>query len=98
MFADENFEFDENSWKFSRWVENTVEKGEIARSEQFILFPQCFQKICTADTKKKKKNQGLFGEGLNVTSLNFFIYTYYFCLTLYHNYNSEFERSWQKMF
>ena len=23
-------------------VENTVEKGEIAHSEQFLLFPQCF--------------------------------------------------------
>ena len=25
-------------------VENTVRKGEIARNEQFLLFPQCFQK------------------------------------------------------
>ena len=31
-------------------LENTVEKGEIARYEQFLLFPQCFQKTCTADT------------------------------------------------
>ena len=31
-------------------VENTVGKGEIARYEQFLLFPQCFQKTCTADT------------------------------------------------
>ena len=23
-------------------VENTVRKGEIARNEQFVLFPQCF--------------------------------------------------------
>ena len=23
-------------------IENTVEKGEIARNEQFLLFPQCF--------------------------------------------------------
>ena len=28
------------------WVENTVGKGEIARYEQFFLFPQCFQKAC----------------------------------------------------
>ena len=28
----------------SKWVENTVGKGEIARYEQFLLFPQCFQK------------------------------------------------------
>ena len=31
-------------------VENTVGKGEIAHYEQFLLFPQCFQKTCTADT------------------------------------------------
>ena len=34
----------------SEWVENTVRKGEIARYEQFLLFPQCFQKASTADT------------------------------------------------
>ena len=48
--ADNNFEFDENGRKFSERVENTVGKGEIARNEQFLLFPQCFQKTCTADT------------------------------------------------
>ena len=30
--------------KLSEWVENAVGKGEIARYEQFLLFPQCFQK------------------------------------------------------
>ena len=44
QFADENFKFDENSRKFSKRVENTEGKGEIARYEQFLLFPQCFQK------------------------------------------------------
>ena len=43
-FADDNFKFDENGRKLSKWVENTVGKGEIARYEQFLLFPQCFQK------------------------------------------------------
>ena len=33
-------------------VENTAGKGEIACLEQFLLFPQCFQKTYTADTKK----------------------------------------------
>ena len=28
-----------------RSLENTVGKGEIARNEQFLLFPQCFQCI-----------------------------------------------------
>ena len=49
-FADDNFKFIEKSRKFSKWVENTGGKGEIARYEQFLLFPQCFQKTCTADT------------------------------------------------
>ena len=53
-FADDNFKFDENDVKFFKLVENTVGKGEIAHYEQFLLFPQCFQKTCTADT-----NQGL---------------------------------------
>ena len=45
-FADENLEFDENGRKLSKRVENTVGKTEIARHEQFLLFPQCFQKAC----------------------------------------------------
>ena len=49
-FADDNFIFDENGRKFSKQVENNVGKGEIAHYEQFLLFPQCFQKTCTADT------------------------------------------------
>ena len=48
--ADNNLRFDKNGRKFSKWVENTVDKGEIAHYEQFLLFPQCFQKIYTADT------------------------------------------------
>ena len=31
-------------------IENAVGKGEIARCEQFLLFPQCFQKTCIQDT------------------------------------------------
>ena len=45
-FAYDNVKLDENGRKLSKWVENTVGKGEIARHEQFLLFPQCFQKAC----------------------------------------------------
>ena len=38
-FADDNSKLDENSGKLSKRVENTVGKGEIARYEQFLLFP-----------------------------------------------------------
>ena len=44
-FADDNFKFGENVEKFSEMVDNTV-----ARYEQFLLLPQCFQKTFTADT------------------------------------------------
>ena len=50
VFGDDNFKLDENSRKFSKRVENTVGKGEIARYEHFLLFPQCFQKTLIADT------------------------------------------------
>ena len=38
--------------KLSKRVENTVGKGEIARYEQFLLFPQCFQKACFPGASK----------------------------------------------
>ena len=65
-FADDNFKFDENGRKLSKWVENIVGKGEIARYEQFLLFPQGFQKACFRGASKgvivwewvKKKKPG----------------------------------------
>ena len=45
--------------KFSKRVENTEGKGEIARYEQFPLFLQCFQNTCT----------GLFRKGLEISRL-----------------------------
>ena len=50
--ADDNFEFDVNSRKFYKLVENTVGKAEIARYEQFLLFLQCFQKACFPGASK----------------------------------------------
>ena len=41
-FADYNFKFDENGRKFSKPLENSVGKGEIARDEQFLLFRTVF--------------------------------------------------------
>ena len=37
--------------QLSDCVEN-VGKGEIARYEQFLLFPQCFQKLYAVDALK----------------------------------------------
>ena len=38
--------------KFSDWVENIVGKGNIARYEQFLLFPQCFRKVSVVGASK----------------------------------------------
>ena len=51
-FADNNFKFEEKGRKLSKPVENTVGKGEIAHYEQFLLFPQCFQKACFPGASK----------------------------------------------
>ena len=42
-FAGDEFNFDENGRKFSERLKNKVD-------EQFLLFSQCFQKACSADT------------------------------------------------
>ena len=43
--ADDNFKFDENGRKLSKTVRKHCEKkGEIARNEQFLLFPTVFSK------------------------------------------------------
>ena len=47
-----NFKFDENTRKFSKRVENTGGKWEIGSCEQFLLFPQCFQKACFPEASK----------------------------------------------
>ena len=51
-FTDDNFKFDKNGKKLSKRVKNTVEEGEIARYEQFLLFPRCFQKACFPGASK----------------------------------------------
>ena len=38
-------------------LENTVGKGEIARFEQFLLFPQCFQKQSPVDLLKQESRE-----------------------------------------
>ena len=51
-FADDDFKIDKKGRKLSKQVENTVGKREIARYEQFLLFPQCFQKACFPEASK----------------------------------------------
>ena len=50
--ADDNFKFHENGRQLSKQVENTVGKGEGAHYEQFLLFPQRFQKACFPGVSK----------------------------------------------
>ena len=46
--------------QFSDIVENIAGKGEIARYEQFLLFPQCFQRLSVFDAFKRS----LWSKGL----------------------------------
>ena len=39
--------------QLSTWEENIVGKGEIACYEQFLIFPQCFQKQFDCDVLKR---------------------------------------------
>ena len=39
--------------QLSDGVENIVGKEEIARYEQFLLFPQCFPNLSVVDVSKK---------------------------------------------
>ena len=52
-FAEDNSKFDKNGEKFTTKVENAVGK-EVARYEQFLLFPLGFQKTCSANTSKQR--------------------------------------------
>ena len=38
--------------QLSDWIENFVGKGEIACYKQFLLFPECFQKLSVVDAAK----------------------------------------------
>ena len=49
-FADD--EFCKTGRKLSKQVENTVGKGVIAHYQQFLFFPQCFQKACFPGASK----------------------------------------------
>ena len=50
--------------EFSKWIEKTVGKGEIAHYKQFLLFPHSVFKRLILQTRK---NQGLFGKGLTLS-------------------------------
>ena len=43
--------------QLSALAENIVGKGEIAHYEQFLLFPQCFQKQSVVDMLKRVSNE-----------------------------------------
>ena len=45
-------EYGQMETKLSDRVENIMEKEEIARYKQFLLFPQCFQKLSLVDGSK----------------------------------------------
>ena len=58
QFADDNFKLDENGRNVSKWVENTVGKGEIDFSFS--------HRVLKGLVLQTRKNQGLFGKGLEI--------------------------------
>ena len=73
--------FDENGGNFYQRIENTVGKGEIARYEQFLLFPRCFLRLVL----QTRKYQGLFRKGLTKSAIvmdRVFIYREYWQIDL----------------
>ena len=67
-FADDNFKFDKNRRKFSKQIENTVGKREIACYKQFSFSHSVFKRLVSQGRQKVS----LCGNGLNQTigSLN----------------------------
>ena len=77
-----NFKFEENGRKFSKWVENTVGKGEIARYEHFFPFPTVFSKDFYSRHEKKKYTAclGKGEEKVLLTRIFFFSHNVLNCL------------------
>ena len=86
-FADDISKFYKNCRNFSKWVEKTVGKEEIAFYEQFLLSHRVFKRLvlqtCT--------NQGLFGKGLNLC------HTVYSFKDLRENIVGKAENAWKEM-
>ena len=59
-FADDKFIFNINSRNFSKWVENTVRKGEIAHYKKFLFFPSVFDRLVL---QTRKTLRACFGMG-----------------------------------
>ena len=51
-YADNNFKFDKNGRRLSKWVENTMGKGETAHYEQFLLFHSVFKRLVSQGRQK----------------------------------------------
>ena len=61
-FADDNFKFDENDRKLSKWVENIEGKEKLLITSNFSFSNSVFKRLVKKAREKKKL--GLFGRGL----------------------------------
>ena len=62
-FADYNSKFNKNGRGFSRHVENTAGKGEIAHYKQFLLFPVFSKDLYSSHIKAR----ACLGKGLKTS-------------------------------
>ena len=86
-FADDNFRFDENGRKFSKPVENTVEKGEIAVNKQFLIFSSTGRRpasLCHGLLSVMRLCVRLSVRGLTLSLNIFFSETIYQILMKFH--------------
>ena len=67
--ADDNLKFDKNGRKFFNRIENTVGKEDITRKMSNFSFSHSIFKRLILQTRK---NQGLFGKGINVNNLSLY--------------------------
>ena len=51
-FEDDNFKFDENGRKLSKWVENTVGKGELLVTSNFSFSHSVFKRLVSQGRQK----------------------------------------------
>ena len=70
-FADNNFKFDENGRKLSKWVENTEGKETLLVTSNFSFSHSVYKRHIL----QTLKNQGLFGKGLIRTNNTVMGYT-----------------------
>ena len=71
QFADDNFKFDENGRKFSKWLEDTVGKGEIAHYELSQTSPDFYMSALRVNLESTLGKEEIAREEFSTRLVNF---------------------------